>query len=72
MLRHIGVDYDRALDNFSCGICRHVFVDPEVRVRCYAFDWSGDSKQLITRRIESLRLAEAGRIGGNLLVRFFR
>ncbi|MGQ0570654.1 MAG: diguanylate cyclase domain-containing protein [Armatimonadota bacterium] len=62
VLRHIGVDYDRALDNFSCGICRHLFVEPEVRARCYACDWSGDSEQLITRRIESLRLADAGRI----------
>lgn len=61
-LKHIGVDYDRTLDNFSCRNCKHIFVDPEIKARCHICDWEGDSDDLLLRRVESLRLSEAGRL----------
>ncbi len=60
-LRHIGVDYDRALDHWQCAACRHLFEDPEIRARCGICHWSGPSERLIARPIETLRLTEAGR-----------
>ncbi|MGH8655724.1 MAG: hypothetical protein ACREYE_27690, partial [Gammaproteobacteria bacterium] len=43
-LKHIGMDYDRALDNFSCEACRRIFTEPEIRARCHLCDWSGISE----------------------------
>jgi len=60
-LRHIGVDYDRALEHWQCGSCRHVFEDPEIKARCGICLWSGPSERLIARPVETLRLSEAGR-----------
>ncbi len=68
-LKHIGVDYDRALDNFSCEGCRRIFTEPEIRARCHLCDWSGISEHLVMRPIESLRLSDLGRLavrGGKL------
>lgn len=60
-LRHIGVDYDRALDHWQCATCAHLFEDPEIKARCGICLWSGPSERLIARPIEKLRLGEAGR-----------
>ncbi len=60
-LRHIGVDYDRALEHWACASCRHLFEEPEIKARCGICLWSGATERLIARPIESLRLTEAGR-----------
>jgi hypothetical protein len=60
-LRHIGVDYDRALDHWQCATCRHLFEDPEIKARCGICLWSGPTEHLIARSVETLRLTEAGR-----------
>ena len=61
-LRHIGVDYDRTLDNFCCRSCQHIFPDPEITARCHICDWQGESDDLLLRRVENLRLTETGRL----------
>jgi hypothetical protein len=60
-LRHIGVDYDRALEHWQCATCRHLFEDPEIKARCGTCLWSGPTERLIARSVETLRLTEAGR-----------
>lgn len=68
-LRHIGVDFDRALDSFSCHGCRHIFGEPEIKARCHICQWSGSAEQLVARPVESLKLSDAGRLAvrtGNL------
>ncbi len=61
-LRHIGVDYDRTLDNFVCHACQHIFPEPDIKSRCHICGWRGDADDLLLRRIETLRLTEAGRL----------
>ncbi|MGF1757054.1 diguanylate cyclase [Photobacterium sagamiensis] len=34
-LRHIGVDYDRPLERFSCHACHTRFIEADVKVRCH-------------------------------------
>ena len=60
-LRHIGVDYDRALEHWQCAACRHLFEDPEIKARCGICLWSGPTERLIARPVETLRSTEAGR-----------
>ncbi len=33
-LRHIGTDYDRPLENYSCSACHSVFPEPEIKAVC--------------------------------------
>ncbi len=33
-LKHIGVDYDRPLESYSCRACHSIFIDPEVVTEC--------------------------------------
>jgi GGDEF domain-containing protein len=61
-LRHIGVDYDRALEAFSCAPCRGRFTEPEVKARCLHCQTLSKTEQLQARRIDSLRLSEAGQL----------
>ena len=35
-LKHIGVDYERPAETFSCADCADAFTEPEVEVRCFA------------------------------------
>ena len=59
-LRHIGVDYDRALETFSCAPCGARFAEPEVQARCYGCGRVHATVDVIERRIESFRLSDAG------------
>jgi hypothetical protein len=61
-LRHIGVDYDRALQNSTCGDCAASFSDARVRARCLNCDRQFDPAQLRARNVRSWRLTRAGRI----------
>lgn len=59
-LRHIGVDYDRALEAFACAKCEGRFTEPDVRAHCLHCHKSHSTDALPARRIESMRLSEAG------------
>jgi Thaumarchaeal output domain 1 len=61
-LRHIGVDYDRALEAFSCRSCMGRFTEPEVRARCLHCHTMCRTEELQERRIESFRLSESGQL----------
>jgi hypothetical protein len=61
-LRHIGVDYDRALEAFSCAACSSRFTEPEVKARCLHCHTLCRTEDLQERRIESFRLSHAGQL----------
>jgi GGDEF domain-containing protein len=61
-LRHIGVDYDRALESFSCAGCAGRFTEPEVKVRCFQCHKLAGTDELQARRIDSYRISETGQL----------
>ena len=61
-LRHIGVDYDRTLENFFCAPCSNTFMEPQIEARCLGCGAASATEALAARRIESLRLTEGGRL----------
>lgn len=61
-LRHIGVDYDRALETFHCRECEGRFTEPDIKANCLQCGNSTSTDNLIERRIESYRLSEAGQL----------
>lgn len=61
-LRHIGVDYDRALECFGCLVCSARFIEPEIEARCLLCHARSGTTELPESRIHSLRLTDAGRL----------
>ena len=61
-LRHIGVDYDRALETFSCRTCEGRFTEPDVKASCLRCGKSTSTDNLLERRVESYRLSESGQL----------
>jgi GGDEF domain-containing protein len=61
-LRHIGVDYDRALECFGCHACSARFIEPEIEARCLQCGARSGTTELPESRIHSLRLTDAGRL----------
>ncbi|MGB8694496.1 MAG: hypothetical protein WCD08_13405 [Steroidobacteraceae bacterium] len=59
-LRHIGVDYDRALETFGCAACGARFGEPQVRARCLDCGRKQPTTDLAQHCIESFRLSEKG------------
>ncbi|AYC31105.1 diguanylate cyclase [Pseudomonas cavernae] len=59
-LRHIGSDYDRPLENYSCRSCQAFFVDAAVEARCLDCGESHAPDKLQVREVRDYRLAEAG------------
>jgi hypothetical protein len=59
-LRHIGVDYDRALETLSCHACTSRFTEPRVMARCLRCRKQHAPETLVERRLHSLRLSAAG------------
>lgn len=60
VLRHIGVDYDRPLQQEQCRKCSYLFVDAEVRGVCMACGAANAPERLPARAIAIYRLGEAG------------
>jgi hypothetical protein len=60
-LRHIGVDYDRPMSQYACADCRHVFMEPAVRVRCLDCGDIAQPDALDVRTIAPLQLSAQGR-----------
>lgn len=61
-LRHIGSDYDRPMENYSCRSCSAFFVDADVDVYCFDCSQRHTPEELRVREIRPYRLSEAGRL----------
>jgi GGDEF domain-containing protein len=60
VLRHIGVDYDRPIEQQQCRHCKHLFVDASVRSACMACGATSGPEHLQVRTIAIYRLGGAG------------
>jgi GGDEF domain-containing protein len=61
-LRHIGVDYDRALETFSCRACNARFAEPDIQARCWHCQAQNATTDLVETPIHSYRLSAAGQL----------
>jgi hypothetical protein len=61
-LRHIGVDYDRALEAYSCSSCSGRFTEADVRARCLHCHTMCKTDSLEELRVERYRLSQAGQL----------
>jgi hypothetical protein len=61
-LRHIGVDYDRALETLACRGCGGRFTEPNVKARCLQCHRLSGTDELAERRYYGLRLSAAGEL----------
>jgi len=61
-LRHIGSDYDRPMENYSCRSCQAFFVDAAVQARCIDCGHSHPPEALRVQQIRPFRLSESGRL----------
>lgn len=59
-LRHIGTDYDRPLENYSCKACAAFFVDADIQARCLDCGQQHTPDELLVRPIHDHHLSEAG------------
>lgn len=60
VLRHIGSDYDRPLENFLCAGCSRAFTEPEVSCRCFLCGaWSAPD-DLVVRLFYEYVLSDKG------------
>ena len=61
-LRHIGVDYDRALEALACRGCGGRFTEPNVKARCLQCNKLSSTDELAERSYYGLRLSAAGEL----------
>ena len=59
-LRHIGADYDRALEEYRCAACHAVFAEPEVLGCCTHCGHSRTPAELPVRTVHRYGLTEKG------------
>ena len=71
-LRHIGVDYDRPIENQHCNSCNTLFIDANVQAQCLDCQESNSINDLIVNNIYSYKLSTYGkqlvRRGGSELI----
>ncbi|MDR3629440.1 MAG: hypothetical protein P4L42_03810 [Desulfocapsaceae bacterium] len=65
-LRHIGSDYDRPMENYSCLECSQSFVDPQIIAHCAHCDWKNNPEDLIQQVITTFRLTAKGKYSAKL------
>jgi hypothetical protein len=61
-LRHIGVDYDRPLENHRCNDCDTVFVDGKVKANCFSCGTSNELDALQQKYYYAYGLHDNGKI----------
>lgn len=61
-LRHIGVDYDRALETLACQDCAGRFTEPEVTARCLQCQTVATPDALAERRFHGVKITAAGEL----------
>ncbi len=59
-LRHIGVDYDRPLENYICNSCSHRFVEASTLSHCLSCGEKSKPEELVVCKIHQFKLGEAG------------
>lgn len=59
-LRHIGVDYDRPLENYHCNSCSSNFIETETICQCFSCNQISNINELIIQNLEQYKLGEAG------------
>ena len=57
-LRHIGTDYDRALEEYLCHDCGASFIEPKILANCTHCDSRTDPASLPSRQIHELQLTD--------------
>ena len=60
-LRHIGVDYDRPLTQYTCAACHHAFIEAAVQARCLDCGTVNEPGKLAVHEVSTLRLSLRGR-----------
>lgn len=60
LLRHIGVDYDRPLENYTCNSCSQHFVEAKTICQCLTCSTKNAPDKLIVRKIYQFMLGEQG------------
>ena len=60
-LRHIGVDYDKPLAQYSCRSCQRSFMESLVKARCFDCGHSNSPSDLEVREVCRLQLSASGR-----------
>jgi GGDEF domain-containing protein len=61
-LRHIGVDYDRPIENQHCNNCEHIFVEAQVEAQCLQCGQAHAIDALHVRNVYGFKLTSQGRI----------
>lgn len=62
ILRHIGSDYDRAMSQYKCNQCQHIFAEPKVIAECLACQAETEPQHLTMRKVLKFELSQEGRI----------
>jgi GGDEF domain-containing protein len=60
-LRHIGSDYDRPVEAYSCNYCGERFVEPDVKAACLKCRRKSPADELTVRQLYTYGLAEKGK-----------
>lgn len=61
-LRHIGVDYDRPIENQHCQSCEHIFVEASVEAECLHCSKHHAVDELHVRNVYTFKLSTQGRL----------
>lgn len=59
-LRHIGIDYDRPLEEYCCNDYKHSFMEPEVCSHCLSCHKEFSPEHLISHKLSAYRLSDKG------------
>ncbi|API86275.1 hypothetical protein [Francisella uliginis] len=57
-LKHIGHDYDRPLESYSCNDCGSIFVDPEVITECVDCSFKTLTEKMIKKKVNNYELTK--------------
>ncbi|MDF1646031.1 MAG: hypothetical protein P1U61_03480 [Legionellaceae bacterium] len=60
-LKHIGIDYDKPLEDKICEKCQHRFFEPNTLCVCLVCDDVGKPEGLKTRKLNAFQLTQKGR-----------
>lgn len=62
ILRHIGADYDRPVENYHCNTCQENFSEPDVIAHCLICREKTETDELISNDIYSYKLSDLGQL----------
>jgi GGDEF domain-containing protein len=62
LLRHIGADYDRPLENYVCNDCGQASMEPDVIAQCQHCETNTKPEELVPRNVHCLEITERGQL----------